>query len=409
MSHFDNVIDKLKQDNEVPQQVLEKLDAALASLPDKRKSSIKYRKYKIAAAAVAFIAGISFCCSNPALAARIPIIGKIFEKIEDDVPFSGDYSEKAESLKNENMEVGVEHAAEQGITITDKGISVTAAEVYCDGLSVFLTMQVHTEQGGLQNIPISHVVGKDTVENIMYLNGEWKVSGDSEFQMLVNNNLEGKVLDENTFIGMVKLDLHGDKIEQGTLNLQLSGIGWDDNTVDNAQDISVSHAIDGQWNFAIPFRIDKASVREIELNQEKNGYTIRKVFVSPYQIVTYVDAPVTKIEKNITREDYEGKLGLAEGEEDADMSYEEFVAMYEEQESRAVCETIICDQDGKILPAQDMSITSGQTTFAVNGKKISVLHIYVLESNNEYEEYGDSIPMDVMAQKAVVSAEIASD
>ncbi|MBD5550284.1 MAG: DUF4179 domain-containing protein, partial [Lachnospiraceae bacterium] len=45
-----------------------------------------------AAAAVIGIGGLGYV--NPVLAAKIPLIGKIFEKVEDDVIYSGDYTDK---------------------------------------------------------------------------------------------------------------------------------------------------------------------------------------------------------------------------------------------------------------------------------------------------------------------------
>ena len=55
----------------------------------KMRKSGKIGKAVAAAAAVAImgIGGLGYF--NPALAAKIPLIGKIFEKIEDDVTYSG--------------------------------------------------------------------------------------------------------------------------------------------------------------------------------------------------------------------------------------------------------------------------------------------------------------------------------
>ncbi len=126
---------------------------------------------------------------------------------------------------------------------------------------------------------------------MLYLRGEWKLSGDSETQELMNNNLEGKVLNDHTFAGMVKLDLNGRELEQGSLELLLTGIGWDDTTIPITQDIAESVLINGEWKLDIPFNVDKETVREIEVNEERNGYTIQKVFASPYQVVVYTGAP----------------------------------------------------------------------------------------------------------------------
>ena len=52
------------------------------------------------AAAVIGIGGLGYF--NPVLAAKIPLIGKIFEKVEDDATYSGDYTNKKTVLTNED-------------------------------------------------------------------------------------------------------------------------------------------------------------------------------------------------------------------------------------------------------------------------------------------------------------------
>ena len=61
---------------------------------DKMRKSDRI-KIVLAAAVTAAVIGIGgLGYFNPAFAAKIPLIGKIFEKIEDDVVYSGDYSAK---------------------------------------------------------------------------------------------------------------------------------------------------------------------------------------------------------------------------------------------------------------------------------------------------------------------------
>ncbi len=79
-----------------------------------------------------------------------PFIDRIFEAIEQNVSFSGDYSGKAETLGASATDSS---GSVDGITVSDSGVSVTASEVYCDGFSVFLTAEVSADKGGLKNIP----------------------------------------------------------------------------------------------------------------------------------------------------------------------------------------------------------------------------------------------------------------
>lgn len=409
MSYFEHIIHKLQQDQHIPKQVLEKRDEILVNLPDDNQSGIKRKGHKGIAVAAAVLLGISifFCGSNPAIAAKIPFIGKIFEKVEEDVPFAGDYSKKAESLTVEEVgDLDSSSTKKDEWSVTDAGITITATEIYCDGLSIFLSAQVRVDQGGLQAIPSYHVIGKDTESAMLYVDGNWSVVHEGDQQTLNQVRLEGKVLDDCTFIGMMKLDMTEKDMEQGTLYLQMSTIGWDDMTTESTQDISASHQINGQWSFAIPFHVDTEATKEFEVKQEKDGFAIQNVFVSPYQVVTYIETPTTIIEKTITRTDYEKKLGLQEGEEAPDMSYEQFVDAYGTSKKVTPCETVICNQDGEILPAQEMSTTAGTTVFAVNGKEITTLHVYLFIDSDEKSDYQGIIDMEDAKNRAIVSAEI---
>ena len=73
-----------------------------------------------------------------------------FTEVQQIVTFSGTFDDKAEVLNTEgSSEVEIQNP--MYIAESD-GITITASEVYCDGLSIFLTAEVNMEQGGLDNI-----------------------------------------------------------------------------------------------------------------------------------------------------------------------------------------------------------------------------------------------------------------
>ena len=116
-----------------------------------------------------------------------------------------------------------------GVTVTDNGITITASEVYFDGLSVFLSAQVYAEQGGFSNIPAHYVSNAnenstDMMADMLYLRGDWKLSDESEWYPLTAYSLEGKVIDDHTFAGMLKLNMNAQKIEQGNMTLTRYGL-----------------------------------------------------------------------------------------------------------------------------------------------------------------------------------------
>ena len=132
MSKFDDMIRGL-QDTEVPQNVRTRTRETFSKLPDKQEKQVVrdkfWMKYAATAAAV-MIVGTGFCYTNPALAAKIPFIGKIFTEVQQTVTFSGTFDDKAEVLNTEgSSEVEIQNP--MYIAESD-GITITASEVYCD-------------------------------------------------------------------------------------------------------------------------------------------------------------------------------------------------------------------------------------------------------------------------------------
>lgn len=392
MKDFDNMIQGLRKETKVPDEVWTKYTETLSNLPDQtenRRSDKKHWMKYTAVAAAAAITVTTICFADPAFAAKIPILGQIFKQIQQQSTFSGEYSDKAEILSKEDADGTV--PADSKYTVQDAGVTITASEIYCDGLSVFVTAEINVEQGGLDNIP----------GNIMYLQGGWKLSGSEEENMLMNNNLEGHIVDDHTFVGMMKLDLEEQNLQEGVLELQFSMVGYDDKNEADAEDISASHKIQGVWSLELPFTADTEAVQEIPVNKEENGYRLDKVFLSPYQVIAYTDVPYT--ENEVSREEYESVMReKTGGSDDFGITYEEYV----EQNSRTYsqCNTIIFNQDGEMLtPTEEIY---GRSVNAVQGMDITKLKIYMFNDlelwAQVYEEGAESEAVD----QAVLSAEI---
>lgn len=391
MSKFNDMIHGL-QDTEVPQYIKERTKKTLENLPDfqetKKAQKRNWMKY-VATAAAVMITGIGICWANPALAAKLPFIGKIFEEVQSMVTFSGTFDKKAEVLE-ENSEM----KPSRGVyTAESDGITITASEVYCDGLSVFLTAEVYMEKGGF-----NQMAGK-----VLYLDGSWKLSGDQEEKNLINQNLEGKVIDDQTFAGMLKIDLEDRNLEKGICDLRLSMIGYDDLSRTKEENIEAFHTYKAEWKLRIPFTIDTSASKSFEINKENKGYCLKEVFVSPYQVVAYTDVPYT--EEKITREDYEKEME----EKTADTDYEDIGISYEEYveqvgKTYGFSGTVIFDKNGKMLtPREEIK---GRSVKAVQGADISKLYIYVFDDLDAMIEVSEK-GMDCDAVKqAVVNTEV---
>lgn len=412
MGRFEDMILGLKEDTEVPADVWAKYADTLENLPDEpeRKHIWKNRWIKYAASAATLVVTASAVfTANPALAARIPIIGSIFGEVQEISRFSGEYGDKATVLNTET-ETGAamenSGTGENGVTeaagdtkeavkpqyvAEGNGVTVTASEIYCDGLSIFLTAQVEVEQGKLNNIP----------GNIMYLRGSWRAGANGQETELENDNLEGKVIDDHTFVGMVKLDLDTMDVQDGEVELKLSRIGYDDVHELDAEDISESHKIEGEWNLKLPFTVDKEAVTKIPVGKENKGYCLKEVFVSPYQVVTSTDVPYTM--DTTTREEFDEMMNeKTGGTGDPGYTYEEYMA--QQGKIYGPCDTIIFNQDGEKL--QSWEEYQGRSVNAVDGKKITKLYIYIFDDFDAWLQMEKEGMGCKAADKALIAAEV---
>ena len=94
-------------------------------------------------------------------------------------------------------------------------MQITASEIYSDGYSIFLTAKIEVEDGKLSKMLehyTSDMMGEEsTSAATMYTEGTWNLQS-REKNELINNFFEGKVIDDHTFVGMVKLDV--DEMEE---------------------------------------------------------------------------------------------------------------------------------------------------------------------------------------------------
>ncbi len=312
----------------------------------------------VVAAAVIGIAGLGYF--NPVLAAKIPLIGKIFEKVEDDATYSGDYTDKKTVLTNEDS---VGNLDTSDYTVSDKGITLTASEAYCDGYSIFLTVNIESEDADFTHIP-EHYTGMNAADNRtsagFYIRGTWSVDGSSPEWL--ENTFDGKVIDNHTFAGMLKINLAEKHTGNGELSLNVNGLGYDDDRMLDGEEISASHWTDGSWNIAIPFGINTTDAKTIEVGEKKGNITLEDVVVSPYQVIVHATTP---------------------GEP---------------------CSTICFNQDGEMLhPDMEMA---GRAVFAVQGKEIKTLYVYIFDNLDDWSLMEQEGMNSSAADKAVISKEI---
>lgn len=393
MKNYEDFISGLREDVQVPKEVWAQYANTLAHIEQlsgqrkevyhmKGKANNKSRTI-IKAAAVAGVlvtaAGI-FSYANPVAAAKLPLIGHIFDQVEDDATYSGDY-------KNVTVLPDMETSGDTGTgkqtpgvyTATDQGITITASEVYSDGYSIYLTAKIESEAGGFSAIPAHHTrrFGETTSQSVSAM-GNWNADNTSTDTALSNQAFEGKAVDDHTFIGMLKLDRETLSTNDGTLWLTLSELRYDSDAASDSEDIMPASCIPGTWKLTIPFSVDSAQCREISVDKTARGYGIKKVFVSPYQVIVFCDAPYTTLTpETYTREDFEAQWGGKNGEiaaaGETPVTYEDMLA----KKFYDYFETAVYNQDGEALAMQYGG--DEKCVFAVQDLDLQKLHIYLTD------------------------------
>lgn len=350
---------------------------------------------KVAAAviAAAVIGTLGLGYFNPVLAAKIPLIGKIFEKVEDNITYSGDYTDQGIVLTNEDPAGNLDTS---DYSASDKGITLTASEVYCDGYSVFLTVNIGAEEADFTHIP-EHYTGANVAENRtaagFYIDGTWSVGGSSPEWL--ENTFEGEVIDSHTFAGMIKVNLAEKPAGSGQLNLNISGLGYDDDRMLDSEEISASHWTDGSWKLVIPFEVNATDVKTIEVGEKKGNITLEDVVVSPYQVIVHATTPGEP--RELTDSIREKLLSENPDMTDAEM-FELLGWSYEP------CYTIVFNQDGEMLYSD--TELAGWAGFAVQGKEIKALHILIFDNFDDWLQMEQEGMGSSAADRAVMSKEI---
>ena len=354
-----------------------------------------------AAAAAALAAAIgTIGIVDPALASKIPLIGSIFSETQDQVTFSGDYSEKATILEGQET---AETADTLILSAQDQGFVMTASEIYSDGYSIYLTLQVEAAEEDFSYIPEIYTQPDaedpgDKLAAVMYSNIEYEMDGAKLNQVADRSmHIEGMVADVHTFAGMVKIDLPEQLADDGILQLHVTGIGYDDTRpeMQNNTTEKAAHWFDGNWDLEIPVTVDP-DVKVITLDETTGDYTLKTVMVSDFQVVVDTQIPTLP---QLSVEEITGLL-----EEHPEITDD--LGLYDYYGIPCViCDTYVFDQNGELLTP--VSEINGLARFAVQGKELSELHVYIFD-NWDYgmDIYKGRMDETEASQLAVISREV---
>lgn len=245
---------------------------------------------------------VTVCVTNPALAEKIPYIGKIFEHTQSDYEFKGDYSNYSTHLANtldqtkdtENTDETTSQTdtikqLEEAYGDTADNVTVIPEEVFCDGVSLYLGLRLTTTEDigwGLayaDSEPVQNLQnGVELIGNITF--------GDTVLEF--NHYTTGYCTDDSTYTGMIKLPVNGITDDVSQVSVHINNIFWSHygnyiKTQESTDGTFYPYHImkEGPWNLTVPVTIDTSRIKTFDVQDQNDaGYGIDSVRVTPYEI-----------------------------------------------------------------------------------------------------------------------------
>lgn len=212
----------MKKDFPVPEKVKNAQDAAFSRIRDmqepketpgeqKKHGNVFFRTCACLAAAAAVF--LVLCIADPAFAAQIPLVGRVFEALGDSLGFSGDYSGYVEPLEEDSGDTGADGtegvpAVQGGDTLysqTKNGTTITLSEVYCNDVALYIGMVLKSEEGFPETL-----TDQEGRQMLHLLDSTIKFDYNPQEDLVAiggSDSLDGRFLDAHTYAGVVRYDL----------------------------------------------------------------------------------------------------------------------------------------------------------------------------------------------------------
>ncbi len=284
-----------------------------------RSSKAPHKKYSfrkvvtgITGSAAAAAIACAVCVSNPVLAEKIPLIGRIFHTVEENVTYKGDYSGHAERLVTEGAEEDSQYVQ------TSNGITVTVSEAYYDSMALYLAVSIENEEAfpddfiRTQNME-GYQLEYDRLELMTSVGFDFSEAGlgtvecSPENGMMAPYYIEGQFEDNQTFAGIIRMDLeyladgeggYIDVPDQFGYTLRISDIYADlftttPQTVNDPDNPGSTRVIEnpdqkhyeGEWEFNLDVVLDNSATTKVEVGETNDsGVGIARVTKTAYEL-----------------------------------------------------------------------------------------------------------------------------
>lgn len=366
------------------------------------RNKILLRHSAIAAALLAILCLGVLMVSDPALAAKLPVIGRIFSMVQEKVSYKGDFHDGAQIYNNDNAyqnqdknttpsseppsDKPSETPPDNALVQTSNGLTITVSEANCSSQALYLALCIENEEpfpadfiktknmeGYLPDCDLLYLK-TNTYYDVPGLTKKERANGEA-YGYDTPYYIEGIFVDDHTFTGIIRVSLDQDlkssslsqegKTQQlpsqFTYYLEISDIYADllqyedfqardpeTNEVITLQDAVQKHYT-GTWNFAIDITMNKEKTQVVQVNKTNDqGIGIASVEKTAFEIKADIILP------------------------SGAQPYDYVVA--------------ICDADGKPLQSQG----ENAEIYSVYGRNTDTVHVYVCD----YIKYMDELKGD---------------
>lgn len=302
------MINKNLNNIEIPKNIDEFIDKGIERIIKEQKETRNKRKKIISGLAAGLTIAITLFITNPAFAEDVPVLREIFKFFEIN-------KEDNPMLHKNNLS---QHTTELGITTEDKGIKITTEEVVYDGEYVYISYKVESERVFPYKTK-TYLVNDNGVEkyetkdiDFMWLEQK-AIINDSKQELYSSNHLGGMIVDDNTFIGIVKYQVpnldDGTKPESFEVNINIDYVCFPREKDDKDNMIFYEDnkfKVDGNWSFNIPVALDKSLEKVIEVNEVKEGFKLESIIINQFYIKAKI-IPLKEENQKVNTSDGGGK------------------------------------------------------------------------------------------------------
>lgn len=219
-----NLREELNKEIEIPVIVHEKINNAYRMIEEHKvvqktpqKEHFRWMRTgaKIAGSMAAVMAvGFVFCAANPVMAKELPLVGGLFEKLQDNVSFFGNFADKATPLEEPSTdetsapadpEETSDAPLETLYTKTEDGLTISFSEIYANDQAVYLSMQAVSEEPFPDTMMDQN--GKPVISMMADVSYSFLTGDQTELNPGIQYmNPEGKFLDDHTYACILRLN-----------------------------------------------------------------------------------------------------------------------------------------------------------------------------------------------------------